>query len=179
MAKPPHPSTPSSATLDPEQTAKDVRAGRLPASALEKRAGSGPRLADRLPVKLPPGKAGRELAEQIAEERRSKRWGSKHFPASPTRDALIALQYTRLADAMPLVVARIQKALDNENDPLHLMVMEKMISRIMPQAFWDRLGTQEFEEESKGGVTVVVNVRAAEAPTETVVVDHTDGGGDV
>lgn len=164
----PAPST-SSATLGDMQDTRSRRAGRLPAAALEKRAPND-RVADRLPLKLPPGKKGDKLHALIVEERRSRKWGPTHTPASPTRDALIALQYGQLAGALPTVVARIKRALENEDDPLHPMVMEKMIARVMPQAFWDRLGTKEFDNpDSNKGVTVVVNVQQAETPPSVVI----------
>lgn len=131
--------------------------------------------ADAPGPKLPRGPAGKALHEMIVAERKAfnaKPNSHNLSPAtrSPTRDALVALQYGKLSGAFPVVIRRIEKALHDENDPLHQMVMEKMIARVMPQAFWDRLGTQEFE--STGGnkpVQVVVNVGPALPPERDVV----------
>jgi hypothetical protein len=81
----------------------------------------------------------------------------------PTRDALVALQYTKLAGLQPHVFARIEKALLDEKDPLHELVVDKLIQRVVPTDFWSKLATQEFATDEKNNapsVTIVIGNQA-------------------
>jgi hypothetical protein len=82
----------------------------------------------------------------------------------PTRDALVALQYAKMAQLQPHVFARIEKALLDEKDPLHELVMDKLIQRVVPTDFWAKLGTQEFAVENEKA-----------APTVTIVIGNQAG----
>lgn len=85
----------------------------------------------------------------------------------PTRDAAIALQYTKLKGLQPHVLARIEKAVLNEDDPLHEMVMDKLMMRVVPVAFWEGLAKQEFktdEEKAAPSVTIIIGTQAGVGP---------------
>jgi len=91
----------------------------------------------------------------------------------PTRDALIALQHKRLEGLQPHVLARAERALLNEEDPLHEMVFEKLLMRVAPVAFWEGLGKQEFKDDENArtapSVTIIVNGGAGVVPSVDVV----------
>lgn len=110
--------------------------------------------------------------QAVVDERKAARHGIK---ARPTRDALIQLQYRNVARIAPRVMARLEKALDNEDDPLHEMVVEKLMQRVVPNSFWESLAKQEFAEDA-GDKRPVFNITigAAAAPKiehQPVVVD--------
>jgi hypothetical protein len=87
----------------------------------------------------------------------------------PTRDALVALQYKKLAGLQPHVFARLEKALLDEKDPLHEMVVEKLMQRVVPTDFWSKLATQEFADNEKDrapSVTIIIGDRAGAVVSE-------------
>jgi len=90
----------------------------------------------------------------------------------PTRDALVALQYQKLAGLQPHVFARIEKALLDEKDPLHTLVVDKLIQRVVPTDFWSKLATQEFADDAKGGAPSVTIVIGTQAGVPAVVVSE-------
>lgn len=107
-----------------------------------------------------------EVYQALVKERKLLRG----MPTQPTRDTLIAFQYNKLSDLAPHVVRRIQRALENENDPLHEMVVDRLMRRLSPEGFWDALGKQEFAPgEQDRRPTVIINVGSAQAPAEVVV----------
>lgn len=90
----------------------------------------------------------------------------------PTRDALVELQRSKLAGLQPHVFARVERALLNDDDPLHEMVVEKLLMRVAPVSFWEGLGKQEFkddEQKAMPSVTIVINGAAGAAPAAEVV----------
>lgn len=90
----------------------------------------------------------------------------------PTRDALVELQRSKLASLQPHVFARVERALMNEDDPLHEMVVEKLLMRVAPVSFWEGLGKQEFKDDEQKitpSVTIVINGAAGAAPAADVV----------
>ena len=93
----------------------------------------------------------------------------------PTRDALVALQYGKLKGLQPHVFARLEKALLNEDDPLHAMVVEKLMQRVVPIAFWEGLAKQEFKDEDSAkvapSVTIIVNGGAGVVEKKVEVVE--------
>lgn len=93
----------------------------------------------------------------------------------PTRDALVALQYNKLKGLQPHVFARLEKALLNEDDALHEMVVEKLMQRVVPIAFWEGLAKQEFKEEdgtrAAPSVTIIVNGGAGVVEKKVEVVE--------
>jgi hypothetical protein len=107
--------------------------------------------------------------QAVVDERKAD-YGVGRPSKRPTRDAAIALQYKKLAGLQPHVFARIEKALLNEGDPLHEMVVEKLMMRVVPVAFWESLAKSEFREEAEKAtpsVTIIVN-GAAGAPVPTI-----------
>lgn len=108
--------------------------------------------------------------QAIVDERKAERGlNSKR----PTRDALVALQYNKIKHLQPHVFARLEKAVLNEEDPLHEMVIEKLMMRVVPVAFWESLGKQEFAVDDKSkampSVTIVINGDAGKAPAIDIV----------
>lgn len=112
-------------------------------------------------------------AAVVAERKELAHPGPGRPKKSPTRDAVIALQYGALKDMQPTVLARIQKALENENDPLHALVMTKLMAAVVPAGFWDALGKQEFVEEAEGktapSITIVIGQKAGAETAVDVV----------
>lgn len=89
----------------------------------------------------------------------------------PTRDALVELQRTKLQGLQPHVFARVEKALLNEDDPLHEMVVEKLLMRVAPVSFWEGLGKQEFKEDETKvapNITIIVNGGAGVQPEKAI-----------
>lgn len=110
--------------------------------------------------------------QAIVDERKASA-GPGRPKSRPTRDALIELQYRKLGKLSERVIARLERALDNEDDPLHEMVVEKLMQRVVPAAFWESLAKQEFKDEDTGPKAPVftINIGAASAPVEPVTVD--------
>lgn len=97
--------------------------------------------------------------QAIVDERKADA-GPGRPSKRPTRDAAVALQYEKLKGLQPHVFARLEKALLNEADPLHEMVVEKLMMRVVPVAFWESLAKQEFKEDGEKvapAVTIIVN----------------------
>jgi hypothetical protein len=108
---------------------------------------------------------------KIVADRKSVTTGLPGRPKTSTRDALVALQYTKLTEAAPAILNRmIQGALD-PGDPFHEKCLDLVGKRLMPLAFWDGLGKQEFKDENEGGnrPVFVINVGTASLPTPTTV----------
>lgn len=76
----------------------------------------------------------------------------------PTRDAVVAMQYRKLAELQPHVLARVEKAIRDEKDPLHEMVMDRLMLRVLPMKFWEHLAQQEFAPETVEKRQPVVNI---------------------
>ena len=110
--------------------------------------------------------------QAVVDERKAD-FGVGRPAKRPTRDALVAVQYDKLRGLQPHVLARIERAVMNEADPLHEMVMEKMMQRVVPVAFWEGLGKQEFKDDDAAkaspSVTIIVNGGAGIAPRVDVV----------
>lgn len=117
--------------------------------------------------------------QAVVDERKAD-YGVGRPSKKPTRDALIQLQKTRLQGLQPHVFARVERALLNDADLLHEMVVEKLLMRVAPVAFWEGLGKQEFKEDEtkvaphvtiivNGGAGVQVVPAVAEAPAGDVV----------
>jgi len=113
--------------------------------------------------------------QAVVDERKADGRGVGRPTKKPTRDALVALQYKKLTGLQPHVFARIEKALLNEDDPLHEMVVEKLLMRVAPVAFWESLGKSEFKEDeqkSAPSVTIIVNGSAGIATPAVDVVSE-------
>lgn len=106
--------------------------------------------------------------QAIVDERKAKAGPGR--PHRPTRDALIELQYRNMGRLSERVMKRLERALDNEADPLHEMVVEKLMQRVVPMAFWESLGKQEFKEEEGGDKRPIfqINIGAAAPPVEKI-----------
>jgi len=102
--------------------------------------------------------------QAIVDERKANAGPGR--PKRPTRDALIELQYRNVGKLSERVMRRLERALDNDNDPLHEMVVEKLMQRVVPMAFWESLGKQEFREDEAGAKApqFVINIGAAKVP---------------
>lgn len=97
--------------------------------------------------------------QAVVDERKAD-YGVGRPSKRPTRDALVELQRAKLSGLQPHVFARVERALLNENDPLHEMVVEKLLMRVAPVSFWEGLGKQEFKEDEAKvapNVTIIVN----------------------
>lgn len=129
--------------------------GAADAPAVEKRV---------LPNNLP-----KQVYDAIVEERKANtRRGGR--PSYRTRDAVIALQYRRLGKLTDAVISRLERALANEEDPLHAMAVERLMQRVVPQSFWESLGRQEFQEtEGEKSPQFVINIGTARAPEPQAV----------
>lgn len=117
------------------------------------------------------GTAAKAAHAAVVADRKSVRTGLPGKPKTSTRDALVALQYTKLTDAAPAILNRlIQGALD-VGDPFHEKCLDLVGKRLMPLAFWEALGKQEFKDETEGGnrPVFVINVGTASLPTPTTV----------
>ena len=89
--------------------------------------------------------------------------------ATPARDIAIAKAYEFQSKIAPHLFARIEKALLDENGPLHEMVVEKMMMRVAPVAFAEALAKQEFkpDEETNRVPSITINVGTT-APIDIV-----------
>lgn len=141
---------------------------RDPPAALDEETGG--------PAARPVAKRGPRFPKQLSEsayaalmaERRQMQ-GKEGRPWHNTRDTIVALQYGKLAALAPRIVRRIEAALDDPDDPLHEMVMEKLMNRLLPQAFWDRLATREFtQDDGEKTPQVVINIAPAVQPVDVV-----------
>ena len=114
--------------------------------------------------------------QAVVDERKAD-YGVGRPSKRPTRDALVELQRAKLQGLQPHVFARVERALLNEADPLHEMVVEKLLMRVAPVSFWEGLGKQEFKDDEQGkvapSVTIIVNggagVAVPPAPKADVV----------
>lgn len=88
-----------------------------------------------------------------------------------TRDALVAMQYKTLADAAPAVLKRLVQGATDQADPFHEKCLELVAKRLMPLAFWESLGKQEFREDTEGAnrPVFVINVGTAQLPDAPAV----------
>jgi len=99
--------------------------------------------------------------QAVVDERKASAGPGR--PKRPTRDALIELQYRRMGKLSDRVIARLERALDNEADPLHEMVVEKLMQRVVPAAFWESLAKQELKEEQTRPKAPVFNITIGQA----------------
>lgn len=111
----------------------------------------------------------------IVEDRKSGRVRApdgRLLPGKKTtaRDALIAMQYKQLHEAAPAILKRLVEGALNQADPFHERCLDLVAKRLMPLAFWEALGKQEFREENEGqkGPVFVINVGAASLPDTTI-----------
>lgn len=120
-----------------------------------------------------PGRPPLDPAHQAVVDERKANRGVGRPRKEPTRDALIALQYRKMQGLQAHVLDRLEQAVLNPADPIHAMVMEKLMARAVPQAFWDALAKQEFAAGDDGkqtpSVTIVIGTQAGVTPAVDVV----------
>lgn len=89
-----------------------------------------------------------------------------------TRDILIQRGYKAVTHLFPKLAARLEKALDNENDPLHERAVDILSKRGLPIAFFESLAKSEFKTEEEGGAKprIVINISTGGLPTQPAVV---------
>ena len=142
------------------------------ADALAAKSGTGLGAADAPAVEQRATSSRKPLSpvhQAVVDERKANAGPGR--PKRPTRDALIELQYRNVGKLSERVMRRLERALDNDDDPLHEMVVEKLMQRVVPMAFWESLGKQEFKEDEDRvrAPTFVLNIGAAVVPDMPVI----------
>ena len=100
-----------------------------------------------------------EHAALVAERRELARKGGG-TAVQPVRDVLVAKGYDAVSRLLPKVIARLEEAVENKNDPLHERAMDILSKRAVPIAFYESLAKQEFrpDEEQNRSPQIVINV---------------------
>jgi hypothetical protein len=104
----------------------------------------------------------------VAERKALAEKGGRPPKVQPVRDILIQKGYDSITRMLPKVASRLEKAIDNEADPLHERAVDIVSKRALPIAFFESMGKSEFKTEDEGGAkpTFVINISTGGAPVK-------------
>jgi hypothetical protein len=109
-----------------------------------------------------------EHSALVAERKALAEKGGRPPKVQPVRDILIQKGYDSITRMLPKVANRLEKAIDNEADPLHERAVDIVAKRALPIAFFESMGKSEFKTEEEGGAkpTFVINISTGGAPVK-------------
>jgi hypothetical protein len=94
----------------------------------------------------------------VAERKAIQARGGRPPVVQPTRDVLLQRQYEAMTAIFPKLVARLNEAIDNKDDPLHERAVDLMTKRAMTSAFYEALAKQEFRPDEEKNQRPVINI---------------------